>query len=217
MSVLAPWAYGPFELILHAELHLLEGNDFDRRIALIGYDNAVEVAITTYLTLNPIHRQGRQYPRQQVDQWLTNFHTKLDFFEADTTSRAIPVKVEKSHLIWYHQIRNDQYHGGTPSIPDQRALMGVREGALWIFSVLFDVVDVESLLQDRLVELQQARALPPKEDQIDRVIDEAYGVVTVAGTRYYTSEILYSVDPVAYRTLGLELDESVEEGERDAG
>ena len=54
-----PWAYGPFELLLHAELHYRAGEDFDRRIAMIGFDNAIEVAITTYLGLHPIQRGNR--------------------------------------------------------------------------------------------------------------------------------------------------------------
>ena len=79
MTPLPPWANGPFELLVHAEGHLLGGEDFDRRIALISFDNAVEVAIATYLTLNPIQRGGRAYPRVDVDRWLNNYHTKLDF------------------------------------------------------------------------------------------------------------------------------------------
>lgn len=39
------WVYGPFELLVHAELHYLAGKDFDRRMALISFDNAIEVAI----------------------------------------------------------------------------------------------------------------------------------------------------------------------------
>lgn len=50
---LKPWAYGPFEVLLHAETHYRSGEDFDRRIAIIGFDNAIEVAITTYLSLHP--------------------------------------------------------------------------------------------------------------------------------------------------------------------
>ena len=38
MKPLAPWANGPFELLIHAEGHLLNGDDFDRRIALISFD-----------------------------------------------------------------------------------------------------------------------------------------------------------------------------------
>ncbi len=53
MSRLKPWADSTFDLILHAELCLRKGSDFDRRIALISFDNAIEVAITTYLNSHP--------------------------------------------------------------------------------------------------------------------------------------------------------------------
>jgi hypothetical protein len=43
MSKLKPWAAGPFELIRHADGHLKAGSDFDKRMALISYDNAIEV------------------------------------------------------------------------------------------------------------------------------------------------------------------------------
>ena len=44
---LKPWTYGPFEILLHAELHYRVGEDFDRRIAMVGFDNAIEVADTS--------------------------------------------------------------------------------------------------------------------------------------------------------------------------
>ena len=40
---LKPWVCGPYELIRHAEGHRAATSDTDRRMALIGYDNAVEV------------------------------------------------------------------------------------------------------------------------------------------------------------------------------
>ena len=46
MTGIKPWAVGPFEMLYHAETHFLKGEDFDRRIALISFDNAIEVAIT---------------------------------------------------------------------------------------------------------------------------------------------------------------------------
>ena len=66
MTALKPWTYGPFELILHAEMHRLNGEDFDRRIALISFDNSIEVSITTFLTLNPIQRGGKEYKKEDT-------------------------------------------------------------------------------------------------------------------------------------------------------
>ena len=93
MSVLKPWAQGPFELIVHAESHMRDGEDFDRRMALISFDNSIEVSITTYLTLNPIQRNGAQYQREDVARWLTNYHTKLDFFNDEVHRRSLAVEM----------------------------------------------------------------------------------------------------------------------------
>jgi hypothetical protein len=54
--MLPPWAEGPFELIVHGEMHLRSGQEFDRRMALISFDNSIEVSIHTYLGLHPIQR-----------------------------------------------------------------------------------------------------------------------------------------------------------------
>lgn len=114
---LPPWAEGPFELIFHAELHFRAGEDFDRRIAMIGFDNAIEVAITTYLSLHPMHRGGRTYADANVQQWLRNYHTRIEFFVAECGRRTLAVMIETGHIIWYHQIRNEQYHRGGNSTP----------------------------------------------------------------------------------------------------
>ncbi len=55
---LPAWARGPYELIEHAEGHYHGDTDVDRRIALIGFDNAIEVAITTYLQFTGVE-EGR--------------------------------------------------------------------------------------------------------------------------------------------------------------
>ena len=40
-----PWADGPRELLQHSIDHLDSGSDFDKRVAMIGIDNAVELII----------------------------------------------------------------------------------------------------------------------------------------------------------------------------
>jgi hypothetical protein len=194
---LKPWAYGPFELLAHAELHIRDGEDFDRRIALISFDNAIEVAITTYLSLHPIQRQNRVYPKPQVQQWLENFHTKIDFFINEVQTRAIRCECEKADMVWYHDVRNGQYHGGGATIPQERELQGIRKAAFWVFSVLFDVSNVDRLVESHVL-LRTNNNLPARTDESDKVIDAAYGMCEIAGESYYTSEALYAIDPVAY-------------------
>ena len=201
MNSLPPWTSGPFELMVHAEGHLRGSGDFDRRIALISFDNAIEVAITTYLTLNPIQRGGRIYTRNCVDHWMTNYHTKLEFLEKEIECRNMEWSVEKSHIIWAHDHRNQQYHGGQTGVPEKNILQIARTAALWVFSVLFDVRDAEAALEQ--VVLDQTPPSPPsRERNFDLAIDEQYGIIAVGEQQYYASELLFAVDDAAYRDLG---------------
>lgn len=202
MNSLKPWARGPFEQILHAEMHMLNGDDFDRRIALISFDNSIEVSITTYLTLNPIQRNSIQYRKEDVNSWLSNYHTKMDFFIDEIQRRSLPIEIEKSIIVWYHGIRNEQYHGGTRGIPESHVLDGIRKTALWVFSILFDVPNAEEILENQVAYNLTKESRPERDLQIDRAIDGAYGMVQVMDQEYYTSELLFGVDPVAYRDVG---------------
>jgi hypothetical protein len=205
---LTRWASGPFELILHAELHHRAGGDFDRRIALISFDNAIEVTITSYLSLHPIHRNGISFSKEDVSKWTKDYHTKLDYFLSECKKRTLPIEFDKELIIWYHNIRNDQYHGGGPTIPIQEDLEGIRKTALWVFSVLFDVPDAEKILEAyyaKLIKESQTTTPISREDALDRAIDAVHGMIEVAGIPMYASDVLYSYDPNSYREIGLEL------------
>jgi hypothetical protein len=204
MKALKPWAYGPFELIVNAERHHRKGEDFDRRVALIGYDNAVEVAITTYLSLHPIQRGQRTYRKDDCIRWLSNYHTKLDFFEQECQQRGVVMACGKDEMVWYHELRNGQYHGGSATVPQARELDGIRRVSIHVFSVLFDEANAESLIEEHCDELT-VRNIPQRSDLYDRLIDGRFGTVELAGQEYYTSEVLYSWDPVQYSELGSEL------------
>ncbi|MCG8037325.1 MAG: hypothetical protein JAZ19_09820 [Candidatus Thiodiazotropha taylori] len=144
---LKPWATRPFELITHGEVHFRRGSDYDRRLALVSFDNAVEVTITTYLTLKPIQRDGKSYNKDDVSKWLNNYHTKLDFFLKENSDRGLPEHQSKDVIVWYHDQRNEQYHGGSSGVPEQSTLDGLRQSALWVFSVLFETTNVEEVLE----------------------------------------------------------------------
>ena len=204
MNTLPPWANGPFELLVHAEGHLNRGEDFDRRIALISFDNAIEVAITTYLTLNPIQRGGRTYVKADVEKWLNNYHAKLDFLGHELASRGLTWVVEKSHIIWAHDHRNEQYHGGQKGTPEKNVLKIIREAAVWIFSVLFDVIDANLLLEKAIAD-SSPPSPPPPDEKYNKAIDRKYGMVDVGEESYYVSEVLFAVDYGAYRDLGSRL------------
>lgn len=201
---LRPWARGPFELLLHADQHRHGGDDFDRRIAVITYDNAIEVAITTYLSLNPIQRGDRQYAKDQVEKWLHNYHTKIDFLMVEIEARQLAAVCEKAEIVWYHDLRNDQYHGGKPTVPQWEELEGIRKVAIWVFSVLFNVPDAEVRLEAGLL-AHISEDVPARSDEYDQLIDEAYGNCIIGDDEYPTSQALYGIDPVAYSELGTRL------------
>ena len=211
MTTLPPWAIGPFELIVHGEIHFRVGNDFDRRISLISFDNAIEAAITTYLTLHPIQRRGSEYANHDVDQWMKNYHAKIEFFEKELKLRNLVWLVEKSHIIWAHDHRNEQYHGGKKGTPEVNVLQVARTAALWVFSVLFYVDDADDALEQAVLN-QLPPVQPSQVRDFDVAIDGQYGIIAVGGQSYYASELLFAIDYVAYRDIGMKLiDGPVEE------
>lgn len=204
MSTLTPWALSPFEIILHAEMHYRDGDDLDRRIAIVGFDNAIELAIHTYLSLHPIQRQNRTYPKSDVEKWLINFHSKVEFFVREVAARNLAVVCDRAKFIWYHDVRNGQYHVGGATIPQARELEGIREAAIWVFSVLFETDDVIGLIEHHLT-ARSGDDLPKKNDDDDRLIDHEYGTVDLAGKPCYVSEVVHRFDPVWYSELASEI------------
>ena len=207
ITPLKPWAYGPFEVLMHAEMHYRKFEDLDRRIAMIGFDNAIEVSITTYVGLHPIQRGDREYTKAAVDSCLKNFHTKVDFFLEECRRRSISPVSKKDEIVWFHDVRNGQYHNGGAAIPQRRELDGVRAAAIEVFGVLFDELDVLAALEEHLAAM--ASPLPPRTDEHDRLIDNAYPMIDVCGQPEYVSDVLYGLDPNRYRDTALELGEKV--------
>jgi hypothetical protein len=204
MDPLPPWANGPFELLVHAEEHLRAGDDFDRRIALIGFDNAIEITIAAYLSLKPIQRRNRSYPTEYVNRWMANYHTKLDFLDDEISARESTWVVDRTHILWCHDSRNEQYHGGYRGVPEKQDLDIARRAALWVFSFLFDVENAEERVA-RAVAAKLPPSPPQRVSTYDTAIDGAYETIDIGGTSYSASEILYSLDYEAYRELGIVL------------
>ncbi len=204
MSTLTPWALGPFEIILHAEMHYREGDDLDRRIAVVGFDNAIELAIHTYLTLHPIQRRNRSYAKTDVEKWLDNFHSKIEFFVNEVVARKLPIVCDQAKFIWYHDVRNGQYHVGGATIPQARELDGIRQAAMWVFSVLFEIDDVIGLIEQNLT-ARSGDDLPKRNQEDDRLIDSEYGTVDLVGKPFHVSEMVHRFDPVWYSELAGEI------------
>jgi hypothetical protein len=141
---LKPWLVAPYELLKHGEQHRESGGSFDLRMALISYDNAIELSITTYLGLHPDQRSNVQLPRDEVEKWRQNYHSKLQFLEQHVTcTLSQSMEIERCDMIHYHNVRNKLYHEGGAFVPHSEDVTGIRAAALWVFKVLFKMrVDV---------------------------------------------------------------------------
>lgn len=105
-----PWTSGPKELLEHAVGHLAQSTAFDYRIAMISVDNAVELAIRTYLGL-PKRVRGSDGPsRRQLEEKGRTFPDLLDLLEEFGAARLDGVSL--GDLEGYHRLRNTLYHDG---------------------------------------------------------------------------------------------------------
>ncbi len=104
------WASGPRELLEHAFSHLTGGKAFDFRIAMISIDNAVELAIKTYLGL-PKRIRGIEGPsRKRLEEASSSFAALLDLLEEYAGNRLSGI--ELGDIEVYHRLRNTLYHDG---------------------------------------------------------------------------------------------------------
>ncbi|CRQ54211.1 hypothetical protein PAERUG_E15_London_28_01_14_03987 [Pseudomonas aeruginosa] len=166
-----PWVHGPVDLLRHGEEHRQGSRDFDRRIALISFDNAIEMAVVTFLDLNPAQRGGLIYRQDEVTHWKRNFHTKLEFIERFANTKGSPMMVQRDEMIYYHSLRNDLYHGGNGTVPALHAIEGARSAAFWVVTLLFDV-DAEPLLSEDVDQaLTHLQSVSPETEFLGQFLD----------------------------------------------
>jgi hypothetical protein len=155
-----PWARGPFELIQHANGHFERGNDLDRRIALIGFDNAIEVCVDVFVHLHPKLRHGYEMSKDQQSQAIRNYHTKIEFLDNYIQAQGLDLEVPMEAIIWYHSLRNELYHSGNGMVPEHHVIEGARDAALAVFQTLFKV-DATKLLKIKRTENEDTYARIP--------------------------------------------------------
>lgn len=111
------WAAGPIELMAHAHSHLDYDSPFDRRIAYVSVDNAVELTLRTYLTLPKRFFKGSQPPR--LDEGA-DFRDLVDV--VFNFAGAELGDIRRSELLKLHELRNVIYHRSPGSDVDSRFL-----------------------------------------------------------------------------------------------
>lgn len=130
-----PWTDGPRELIQHAADHLRIGGDFDRRIAMISVDNAVELIIKTYLGL-PERTRGTKGPgRRELETASESFPGLLDLLQTFATNKITGLSLDD--IEWYHRIRNQLYHSGNGITVEKEKVETYLQLAIGLFENLF--------------------------------------------------------------------------------
>jgi hypothetical protein len=106
-----PWMTGPTELLCHALEHLKKGTPFDYRISLISIDNAVEIAIKTYLGLPKRIRKSTGPSRKKLQEAGASFPDLINLFEQFSSEQNKDINL--GEIEWYHRLRNTLYHEGS--------------------------------------------------------------------------------------------------------
>ncbi|GHO82988.1 hypothetical protein [Dictyobacter formicarum] len=198
------WLNSAFHLLVHGELHYTLPEDFDRRLSLISFDNAIEASIACYLKLHPTLRGNKKYERTVVDTALKDYHTKIDFLFQEVEVRSGICTIAKEDIIYVHIQRNLFYHENPDFIPSDPILAKVREAAFWIFAFLFEIADLEAEVSARIKQIRKVD-LYQRNKEIDELIDDSYPLIEIMGSFYKPSEVLYAVDPVNYREFVVEI------------
>ena len=146
-----PWSEGPKELLQHAVGHIAHDGDFDRRIAMISIDNAVELMVKTFLSL-PRRKLGTKGPsRKQLEEANNSFPSLLDLLEEFAGERLTGVSLDE--IEWYHRIRNQLYHSGNGITVEVARVQTYLSLAKTLFQNLFETeltLSAESPIQNRL-------------------------------------------------------------------
>lgn len=121
------------------------GGDLDRRIALIGFDNTIEIAIDTFMNLCPDLREGYMIPREVVSRAKGSFHEKLRWFEAYIADRAIRLDTTLHDVRYYHALRNALYHSGNGMVPEMSKVEGARAAVREVLAALFGETALQSI------------------------------------------------------------------------
>jgi hypothetical protein len=130
------WASGAIELLRHADEHMGLDSAFDKRIAFISIDNAVETAIRTFINL-PQGKSGVPFPGRDVNDAGNNFPKLVALVFRHASERV--AGLDDGDIEHYHRIRNQLYHDGTGLSVDERYLKAYRQIACILLENLFDV------------------------------------------------------------------------------
>jgi hypothetical protein len=184
---------------MHGELHYTLPEEFDRRVSLISFDNAIEASIACYLKLHPTQRGNREYQKEKVKKTLDgSFHDKVGFFYEEITLRSENCRIIKQEVFYVHTQRNLFYHESPDFVPSNATLRKARDIAFWVFSFLFEIPDLEAEIDERIKQIRNLEAYS-RNEEVDKILDEQYQEIEILGYPYKLSDVLFAVDPTNYQ------------------
>jgi hypothetical protein len=130
------WASGAIELLKHADSHINSNTAFDKRIAFISIDNAVETIVRTFLSL-PKSKSGINVSKKEINEASSIFPKLLALLYKYAGNKLIGV--DDADIEHYHRIRNTLYHQGTGLSVDDQYLRAYRGIANVLLQNLFEV------------------------------------------------------------------------------
>lgn len=131
------WTSGAIELLSHADGHIKLDTAFDKRIAFISIDNAVEITVKTYLSL-PKQFFGTDRPsRKEIEECNNGFTNYLSLLFKYAEKKLIGI--DPGDIEHYHRIRNTLYHDGTGLAVDHEYLTAYSILAKLLLKRLFNI------------------------------------------------------------------------------
>jgi len=131
-----PWVDGPDEILRHAFELLQDDSDSRRRLAMIMVDNAVELALQTYLSLPK--RVVKSTPtRKDYEEISRSFPLLVGAIEKYARDRVRGLDL--GEIEWFHQLRNELYHRGNGLTIGREKVEVYAQLARLLFESLFDV------------------------------------------------------------------------------
>jgi len=182
---LMPWMQKSYEYIFHAETHYRDSSDYSKRMSYINFDNAIEVSINTFIHLHTKPKGKKLFERKEIKD-AESYFQKLKLFEKYIQSEGLPITWEKEKINYYHEQRNSLYHDFNLSSPDSGELNKIRQITFWVFSVLFDVADLEDVLN---TDIEKAELQCPQipEEYVKPII---YGIAQAQEMPLFLASIL---------------------------
>lgn len=144
------WAHGPCEAWAFAA-SLSAGSDRDKRMAMLIVDNAVELALKTYLSLNKRLRGGAEVPLSADPRFIDLINGFEQCFP------EWPAGLSRAELLWMHDVRNTLHHRGNGLTSDERHLQNYLRATEVLLAFLFG--------QDAIDEAKSACPAPAEADR----------------------------------------------------